>query len=108
MPDSIMRDYAHGLPSIPSLPSSIQKLYVRPANPPWRPGLHASILRTLKEINARGDARFVLLSQDIGNPERYIVKQWLERVDGGEGCWSFREMLLPGEEPASFNVGIPL
>ncbi|KZP12670.1 hypothetical protein FIBSPDRAFT_870045 [Athelia psychrophila] len=60
------------------------------------------------DMNTRGDARFVLLYPSSGYPERHTVGEWLERVGGGEGCWSLREKVLPGEDPWSSEVGMRL
>ncbi|KZP07821.1 hypothetical protein FIBSPDRAFT_875078 [Athelia psychrophila] len=100
-PGRIMSNYTRGSPRLlASLPSGIQKLYVKPVTPvaPGRIGSPAYIMRILMDLNALGDARFVLLSPCVGYRERYAVGEWLERVDGGEGCWSLREQILPGEE----------
>ena len=91
------------------LPSTVQKIYIRPPPPP--PPLTLSLLheyrtRTLTEHHALAakDERIVLLrpeavrdqgwkgwkfDESVDGPGwKVIEKRWIERIQGGDGCWN--------------------
>ncbi|KZP03711.1 hypothetical protein FIBSPDRAFT_968756 [Athelia psychrophila] len=72
----------------------------------WHASMQIYLIRILADMNTRGDARFVLLMPDLLYPDPYTVGEWLERVNGGEGYWSLRGKVLPGEEPCSLDAGM--
>ncbi|KZP14386.1 hypothetical protein FIBSPDRAFT_868349 [Athelia psychrophila] len=102
-PWGIMGDYVRSSESVAPLQSSIQKLYVT-INA--RHAMQIYLIRILTDLNTRGDPRFVLLQPDLVYPDPHAVGEWLERVGGGEGCWSLRGKVFPGEEPWSLDAGM--
>lgn len=98
MPDNILEDFArtllgvalqsHGGGESSPLPMSVEKVFVKPR----ASSIMGSLLRPM---NKRGDARFVLLPLYRWDEPSYGLEAWLDRVDGGEGCWSLRDRLLP-------------
>lgn len=93
MPVDILTYNYHRSPSIDPTPSCMQKGYVRSLlyDSPINQALHMGIL---KNIKSSGKAQFVFLSPYLVNPEQYTAEEWLERVHGGEGCWSLREEVI--------------
>lgn len=86
-----------------SIPPSIKKIYMKPLTKPLNlrsPGniLHERFVQGLKQLNELGDARFVLLLPYHLGEERYTVEEWLERVNGGGGCWSLRDRVPPSKQ----------
>ncbi|KZP14797.1 hypothetical protein FIBSPDRAFT_796367 [Athelia psychrophila] len=78
------------------LPASIQKVYVKPLTaPPWGPCATAKmsygqLMRGLEELN-KADSRLVLLKKYKEDGERMCTSgEWLDRINGGQGCWSLR------------------
>jgi hypothetical protein len=94
----IRKEYSgpnQGLP-VARLPSSVQKIIVKPPAPPaptgWC-GTHAAayeyLMTHLRYLNEK-EGRFVLLKrQDDTTPLWHIDSDWLDRIVGGDGCWSF-------------------
>jgi len=84
------------------LPLSVQKVFVRPAAPPFRGGWcgtasvsYGTLLRHLRSLNEKED-RFVLLkAQKEWTSSQIICEEgdWLDRIGGGEGCWSLEDMI---------------
>jgi hypothetical protein len=87
--------------SAAQLPSSVQKIIAKPAGPPaptgWC-GTHAAsyeyLMTELRRLNEEDDDRFVLLDakDNTRSPQR-IDDEWLDRVAGGEGCWSISDVV---------------
>ncbi|KZP03359.1 hypothetical protein FIBSPDRAFT_879542, partial [Athelia psychrophila] len=85
------------------LPETIQHVYVKPAGPS-RPGGARGGRRLdprdftmeLERLN-RTESRFVLLPDYNADEatERCTIREWEERIDGGDGCWSLRERVFP-------------
>lgn len=80
--------------AIARLPSCVQMVVVKPD---VRPAIEEScgpsettydtLLRHLRRLS-EGDDRVILLEAPDGNPEVSELKlEWLDRVDGGKGCW---------------------
>ncbi|KZP30040.1 hypothetical protein FIBSPDRAFT_142097 [Athelia psychrophila] len=83
------------------LPETIQHFYVKPAGLPagWRGNARASYRNFrdgLKMLNLT-DSRLVLLPE-YRTDENFgtcTTSEWEERINGGDGCWSLRERVLP-------------
>ncbi|KIM79012.1 hypothetical protein PILCRDRAFT_823878 [Piloderma croceum F 1598] len=87
---------------VPKLPSTVETVFVKPAEPPPRGGWcgtpavsYGTLLRHLRSLNEKDD-RFVLLRA----PEEWMPSQnidegadWLDRIAGGEGCWTMKNMI---------------
>ena len=75
--------------SVAILPSSVQNIIVKPSGPPARRGTHAESYQTqLRRLNEMGE-RFVLLKAQ--DDTIYDDSDWLDRIAGGDGCWSLAD-----------------
>ncbi|KZP14077.1 hypothetical protein FIBSPDRAFT_868685, partial [Athelia psychrophila] len=95
-------DFAYNLED--GLPGTIQHVYVKPAGPPAPGGwcgtpriAYGSLMSGLKRLNLT-DSRLVLLPAYKADETAgtFIMGEWEERVNGGDGCWSLRERVLTG------------
>jgi hypothetical protein len=83
------------------LPTSIERVLVQPLPPPSQgrcgplPIKYMSFLRELRLLNRKNE-RLVLLKAQEGRLQSQVseadANDWLDRVDGGEGCWSMNDM----------------
>jgi hypothetical protein len=95
------------------LPSSVQKVLVKPAPPPPSGGWcgtpsasYGSLMMELHCLNERED-RFVLLkAEDGSSPPGRDDCEWLDRVAGGEGCWNLDDKVpRTGFVPKELGIG---
>jgi hypothetical protein len=83
------------------LPSSAQKVFVKPTGPPpptGRCGTRAlgyeNLLKHLYSLNEKED-RLVLLKEgdELMSSQNIDESDWLNRIAGGEGCWGVSERI---------------
>lgn len=74
------------------MPESIERIYVKPAAPPAAGGKcgnpyisYCSLERGLEAVR-REDSRIVLLPSYSDYRVRYMLSEWKERTNGGDGC----------------------
>ena len=85
----------------PHLPSTVKKIFIQPPPPPSVPGPAQDYYEeTLKECRALAmwDDLLVLEKPDQvawNFDVKEMEKQWLDRINGGDGCWSTKNVMAP-------------
>ncbi|KZP14822.1 hypothetical protein FIBSPDRAFT_101480 [Athelia psychrophila] len=82
------------------LPDTIQSVYVQPAKAPPRGPCgtvmmsYGQLMWGLQELN-KAESRLVLLKEFNNDWGRICTSsEWLDRINGGQGCWSLRDRIL--------------
>ena len=106
------------LPPSSRLPLTVQKVLVKPACPPEGGGcpgtsraLYDAVLSDLRYLNETEDRVILLNAKEQWTPLQCIREKddWLDRVAGGEGCWSLTDrvprigILTQLDKPGSNN-----
>jgi hypothetical protein len=87
---------------VPKLPSTVEKVFVQPAEPPPRGGRcgtpavsYRNLLEHLRNLNEKDDRLVLLRAPEEWTPSQNIDEEadWLDRIAGGEGCWTMKNMI---------------